>query len=87
MTFGIMLIPEYIRALKSMYRVLRRNGKIAITSWKVQGHWDYLVRSARIVLQDNTYPPPTFFDEKWLSGEYIAKLLRQVGFRCVHLVL
>jgi len=76
-----MLIPDYMAALKSMFKVLQKNGKIAITSWKSQGHWDYLVRATRIVLHDTTYPPPRFFDQKWLSGEYIAKLLVKIGFR------
>ena len=81
MSFGIMLIPDYMACLKAMYRVLQKDGKVAITSWKSQGHWDYLVRAARIVLHDSNYPPPRFFDRKWLSGEYIAKLLSKTGFR------
>ena len=81
MTFGIMLIPDAILALKCIHHVLQRNGLVAITSWKSQGNWDYLVRAARIVFQDPNYPPPRFFDEKWLSGKYVANLLRQVGFR------
>ena len=78
-----MLIPESMRALKGMYHVLQRRGRVAITSWKSQGNWEYLVRAARVVLDDPSYPPPRFFDEKWLSGEYIASLLGQVGFRFV----
>jgi hypothetical protein len=66
--------------LKSIYNVLRKNGQTAITSWKSQGHWDYLHRAARIILRDKTYPPPKHFDVKWLSGEYIANLLVQAGF-------
>ena len=76
-----MLIPDYTIALKCIHRVLQKNGQAAITSWKVQGHWNYLVRAARIVLQNPKYPPPKFFDERWLSGEHIAKLLKKVGFR------
>lgn len=78
-----MLIPQYKRALRSLYRVLRRDGQLAVTAWKSQGHWDYLTRAARQVLQDPTYPPPRFFDSKWLSGEYIARLLEYSGFRYV----
>ena len=81
MTFGIMLIPDYKRALKGIFRVLRQNGYVAITVWKTQGHWDYLSRAARIVLEDDSYPPPQFFHKKWLSGEFVAKLLLQIGFR------
>ena len=87
MTFGIMLIPDYMSALKSIHYVLQKNGQLAITSWKVQGHWNYLVRAARIVLQNPKHPPPIFFDERWLSGEYIAKLLKKVGFRYDTLIL
>jgi ubiquinone/menaquinone biosynthesis C-methylase UbiE len=76
-----MLVPEYKRALKSILRVLRRDGQVAITSWKSQGHWQFLTRAARKVLGDPDYPPPRFFDEKWLSGDFIEKLLMQIGFR------
>ena len=78
-----MLIPQYKRALRSIYRVLQKDGHLAVTAWKSQGHWDYLTRAARYVLKDPTYPPPQFFDSKWLSGEYIARLLEQTGFRYV----
>ena len=81
MNFGIMLIPNYKAALKSIFRVLRRDGHVAIVTWKRQGHWDYLTRAVRLVLGDKSYPPPAFFDPKWLSGGYIAKLLAIVGFR------
>jgi ubiquinone/menaquinone biosynthesis C-methylase UbiE len=85
MTFGIMLVPDYKRALKSILRVLQRDGQVAVTSWKSQGHWDYLARAARKVLDDPNYPPPRFFDEKWLSGGYIEKMLLQIGFRYISL--
>ena len=81
-----MLIPQYKRALRSIYRVLRKDGQVAITAWKSQGHWDYLTRAARLVLQDPNYPPPRFFDSKWLSGEFIARLLERTGFKYVPLV-
>ena len=80
-----MLIPDHMSALKRIHHVLQRNGQVAITSWKIQGHWNYLVHAARVVLKDPKYPPPRFFDEKWLSGEYIAKVLKQVGFRYLYL--
>jgi ubiquinone/menaquinone biosynthesis C-methylase UbiE len=76
-----MLIPDYEAALKGMFRVLRRDGKVAVTAWKSQGHWDYLVRAARLVFQDPGYPAPRFFDEKWLSGKFVGKLLTRRGFR------
>jgi len=81
LTFGVMLIPNYKSALKSIYRVLRRRGRAAITIWKRHGHWDYLTRAARIVFQDKTYPPPTFYDPKWSDGKYVSKLLTAMGFR------
>ena len=83
MTFGIMLIPNYKKALQSIFRVLQRGGRVAITTWKCQGHWDYLTRASRIVLEDNTHPGPLFFHSKWLEGKYVAKLLNLVGFRFI----
>ena len=76
-----MLIPDYHVAVKCIFRVLRRDGQVAITAWKSQGHWDYLVRAARQVFRDKSYPPPRFFDDKWLSGDYIANILARSGFR------
>jgi ubiquinone/menaquinone biosynthesis C-methylase UbiE len=83
LTFGIMLIPDYDAAIKSLYRVLRQNGRVAITVWKSQGHWAYLTRAARHVFQNPSYPAPSFFDEKWLDGGYTAKILSRHGFRYV----
>ena len=83
MNFAIMLIPDYKKALKSILYVLRQNGEVAISAWKQQGHWDYLTRAVRVVTGDKDYPAPKFYDEKWLSGTFIAKLLQQVGFRYV----
>jgi ubiquinone/menaquinone biosynthesis C-methylase UbiE len=76
-----MLIPDYKGAIEAIYRVLRHNGRVAITTWNRHGHWDYLTRAARIVLQDKSYPPPTFYDPKWTDGRYLAKVMKFVGFR------
>ena len=83
MSFGIMLVPDYMAALRDMYRVLRRDGVVAVTCWKCQGHWDILVRAVRDVLRDNSYPPPQFWDRKWASGKEVSKMLSRGGFRYV----
>jgi ubiquinone/menaquinone biosynthesis C-methylase UbiE len=81
MSFGIMLVPDYMAALRGMYRVLRRDGVVAITCWKCQGHWDVLVRAVREILKDKSYPPPQFWDKKWASGTEVSKMLSKAGFR------
>jgi ubiquinone/menaquinone biosynthesis C-methylase UbiE len=81
MSFGIMLVPDYMAALRGMYRVLRPGGVVAITCWKCQGHWDVLVRAVREVLRDKSYPPPQFWDKKWASGKEVSKMLSKAGFR------
>jgi ubiquinone/menaquinone biosynthesis C-methylase UbiE len=81
MSFGIMLMPDYMAALRGMYRVLRCGGVVSITVWKSQGHWDVLVLAVQEVLRDNSYPPPQFWDKKWASGKEVSKMLLKAGFR------
>jgi ubiquinone/menaquinone biosynthesis C-methylase UbiE len=80
LTFGIMLMGDYTRALDGMYRVLEMGGRLAVTTWKVQGHWVYLTRAARRIFRDGRYPPPRFFHPNWLEGAYLARLMTLAGF-------
>ena len=76
-----MLVPNYPLALQLMHKVLQPGGLIAVTVWKGHGHWDYLGRAARIILNDDSYAAPTFFSPKWFDKKFLRTAVKAAGFR------
>ena len=86
-TFGIMMVPDYSKALNEMYRVLQPSGIIGITTWHTVG-WMPIVSEAvarvkALSPQDKNSAMPSPVLQGWTDTLYIQKVLEDAGFHNV----
>jgi SAM-dependent methyltransferase len=56
--FGVMLLPDPVRALAEMARVLRTGGRAAIAVWASPDHNDWMTAAGRSALELGLIEPP-----------------------------
>lgn len=75
-TFGAMFAPDHHRAAAELMRICRRGGRIAMTTWTVDGFIGELFKLAGAFL-----PPPAGMQPPYLWGveEHIAEVFGSAG--------
>ncbi|KAI8908629.1 S-adenosyl-L-methionine-dependent methyltransferase [Powellomyces hirtus] len=85
--FGVMLIPNGIKSLSEMHRVLRPNGIITISTWAAQDTWSIMADTTRRL--GIPFTPPSSpaaaaaAAASWHDRTYLETTLRATGFRNV----
>lgn len=81
---GILWFDDGLAGAREILRTTRPGGIAVISSWKEMPIFD-VVREAQRACghQEPLFRPPV--DEKWFSAEYLESVLREAGFKDVHM--
>lgn len=85
--FGVMMVPDRVRALAEMHRVLKPEGRAVVTAWQAppDNEWmEVFFATMQEALPDAPPPTPPSFME-WADADLLADELRAAGFADVEI--
>ena len=89
-SFGIMMIPDALKALQEMFRVLAPSGTVGITAWHKVGWMPIFAECVARAKscsssssEKETATPPSPVTHRWSDASYLQKVLEDNGFQNV----
>ena len=85
-SFGVVLLPDPVPALRELHRVLRPGGRLAVVTWTEPGRYELAARLRAAVEQVRGAPPPAGpvpAQLRYTEPAALAALLTEGGFAVV----